>query len=85
MLGVDDLSQPVVEASPKRSNLATILSSGDDLSGQSEDFPNKPTPSRHRFEKPIHNVKDYGADAVDNRCSQAAELVSSSPGYWLVR
>jgi len=31
------------------------------LPEQSEDHPKKPTPSRHRFEKPIHNVKKLAA------------------------
>jgi hypothetical protein len=43
-------------------------------------LPLKPKPSRHRFEKPIHNVKKHDP-RKDRYCSYRADLGASSSGY----
>ena len=43
----------------------------------------KPTPSRHRFEKPIHNVKKLASPWACRTAAVAADLVSSSLDIWL--
>ncbi len=43
----------------------------------------KPTPSRHRFEKPIHNVKKLALPWESRTAAVAADLVSSSLDIWL--
>jgi hypothetical protein len=45
----------------------------------------KPTPSRHRFEKPIHNVKKLASPRARRTAGVPADLVSSSLDIWLVR
>jgi hypothetical protein len=54
-LGEDDfISARNLDTPPERSNLVTT--SDDRLAVPA--LPPKPKPSRHRFEKPIHNVKN---------------------------
>jgi hypothetical protein len=40
----------------------------------------KPKPSRHRFEKPIHNVKKLAARMSRDTAARAADLGASSSG-----
>ena len=46
----------------------------------------KPTPSRHRFEKPIHNVKKLAGSLSFRNTAQSSGSRIFIPGYlWLAR